>query len=234
MPKKIFTTFIFVVALGLFLVGGEGFARSSVSKVPPWVTDLPIPQNEEVFLVVKGTYRNRAQAQKVQKFIQQLMGTTPPDRVDTTDRYSGLPKGKYLVGMIFDSHARAQWWIKFSYRNRKIPKGVIKKVKLVGISKLPYMPEAVRGGKKRLLTKTEALARVKALADIKTLSRRKKLIYKFTDYPRNGDLRYEVEVLESKGKRNPVMVDFIMVSALDGQITERLSFNLRKNILKEH
>jgi hypothetical protein len=203
--------------------------------LPHWVTDLPIPQNEEMYLVVKGTYPTRGAAEAVQKFIEQLMGTTPPDQVDATDKYQGLTGGKYLVGTLFDSPERAKWWIDFSYRNRTLPKGEIKKIVVTASSDLPYIPDPVRNGRKRLLSKEEALSRIQALPDIKTLATRKKLLYKFIDYPRNGDLRYEIEVMEVKGRgKHPVMVDFLMVSALNGDITERLSLNLGKHILQEH
>jgi len=228
-----FKWMIGVLGVTLFL-SLPAWAREISPSLPPWVQDLPIPQNEELYLVVKGTYPSLTQAQKVQNFITQLMGTTPPDRVDLTAKYPGVNSGKYLVGMLFDSRERAEWWIDFSYRNRTIPRGSIHRVKIHGDSSLPYMPDPVRAGQKRLLTQAEALAKVKALPDIQKLSARKRLQYKFTDFPRNGDLRYEVEVLEERGKKNPLMVDFIMVSALNGDITERLSQNLRKDILQEH
>ncbi len=232
--RSIALVFWVILVLGLFGYPQGLNAKTPPAETPHWLQSLPIPQNEELFLVVKGTYPSLTQAQKIQGFIAQLMGTTPPDRIDTTDKYPGVNSGKFLVGMLFDSRERAQWWIDFSYRNRTIPKGQVHRVKVQGNSELPYMPDAVRQGKKRLLTQSEALAKVKALSDIQQLSLRKKLIYKFTDFPRNGDLRYEIEVLEEKEKKDPLMVDFIMVSALTGDITERLSFNLRKDILREH
>jgi hypothetical protein len=210
-------------------------STAQASQGPAWVADIPIPQNEEMFLVVKGTYRTQPAAEAVQKFIEQLMGTTPPDQVDTTEKYQGVVGNPYLVGMLFDSQERARWWINFSYRNRTIPRGEIKRVKVKGISALPYMPDPVRNGQKRLLSPEEAVNRVKDQPDIKKLALRKDLLYKFTDYPRNGDLRYEIEVMESKGQgKIPVMVDFLMVSALNGDITERLSLNLGRNILQDN
>ena len=200
-------------------------AQSSQGKIPPWVTDLPVPQNEPLYLVVKGIFSSREEAENLQRFIQQLMMKYPGDKVDESDHYEGLPPGQFVVGTLFDSKDRAQWWINFSYRNRKISKGSIQQVRLIkGKSELPYMPSAYRGSHKQLLTEQEALAKVKALPDIVRLTKSKKLQYKFTDYPRNGDLRYEIEVLEDRGKRRDgLMVDFIMVSALTGEITERLS-----------
>ena len=204
-------------------------------SAPPWVTDIPVPQNEEMYLVVKGTYRTQKGAEAVQQFIEQLMGTTPPDQVDTTEKYQGLSGNPFLVGTLFDSQERARWWINFSYRNRTVPKGEIKRVVVTGRSSLPYMPDPIRNGKKRLLSPEEAVDQVKGQPDIKKLALKKNLIYKLTDYPRNGDLRYEVEVSEFKGKgMNPVMVDFFMVNALNGDITERLSSNLGRNILQDN
>ncbi len=213
----------------ILLMGGAGTLASQ--DRPHWMGALnPLPQ-ETFFLVVKGFYGERSEAEKVQKFITQLMGTTPPDQIDTSDYYEGLPPGKYFVGMLFDSQERANWWIDFSYRNRKVPKGEIHRVTLKKSSVLPYMPDAVRNGKKRLLSSEEAIHRVRSLQDVQKLSQGKPLIYKITDYPRNGDLRYEVEILEAKGKhRDPVMVDFVMVSAVNGEITERLSAALGKGI----
>ncbi|HEX5033963.1 MAG TPA: hypothetical protein VFW62_05740, partial [bacterium] len=83
---------------------------------------------------------------------------------------------------------------------------------------------------KALVSEEEALAQVKALPDVKRLATRKKLRYKFTDYPRNGDLRYEIEIMEDKGKKDPIMVDFVMVSAISGQVVERLSEALGQKI----
>lgn len=222
--RLFFFIFFFVLPLG----GLE-------AKAPPWVSEVPVPQGESLILLSKGIYNTRAQAEKVQGFIAQLMGSTPPDRVDSTDNYQGLPKGRYVVGTLFDSQVRANWWKNFSYRNRKLPKGKILTVALKGTSRLPYYPDAVRRGQKRLLTQAEAIGKVRELPDIQRLGRAKSLIFKITDFPRNGDLRYEVEVLEKRPGRihrgHGVMVDFIMVSALPNAkrpITERLSQALRR------
>ncbi len=223
--------------MALSLAMALGLLSAGISSVwasqdrPHWMTALnPLPQ-ETFLLVVKGVYQSRSEAERVQKFITQLMGTTPPDQVDVTDHYEGLPPGKYFIGMLFDSQERAKWWIDFSYRNRQVPKGEIHRVKLKQPSVLPYMPDAVREGKKRLLSSEEAIHRVRSLQDVQRLSQDKALIYKITDYPRNGDLRYEVEILEAKGKhRDPIMVDFVMVSAINGEITERLSAALGQGI----
>lgn len=198
-------------------------------SLPHWVADLSLPQNETLFLVVKGTFSNRVEAEHLESFIQQLMGSTPGDGVDSSDLYQGLPPGQFVVGMLFDSKERAKWWIEFSYRNRNISKGKIYEVKIHGESRLPYMPAAARAGQKRLLTEQEALSRVQVLPDVQQLNRIKKLTYRFTDYPRNGDLRYEIEILEDRGKqREPLMLDFVMVSAVNGEITERYSTALGK------
>ena len=189
---------------------------------------MPLPQNEKILLVVKGVFPTKAEAEKLRKFIQQLMVRYPGDRVDKTDVYRGLPPGKWVVGTLFDGRERAKWWMDYSYRNRKISKGQIQEVVLTGESQLPYMPDAVRGSQKRLLTETEAIVRVRELSDVKKLGGLHKLKFKITDYPKNGDLRYEVEILEEKGRKDPVMVDFVMVSALNGAITERYGESLGK------
>ncbi len=221
--KRFLSPFFLSLALILSLLGNP--TQSAESKVPHWVADLPVPQNQPLYLVVKGVFSSQEEAKNLQKFIQQLMTKYPGDGLDITDRYEGLAPGQFVVGTLFDSKDRAQWWIDFSYRNRKIAKGTIQQVQLKkGKSELPYMPSAYRSSQKQLLTEQEALAKVKALPDINRLAKSKKLQYKFTDYPRNGDLRYEIEVLEDRGKRRDgLMVDFIMVSALNGDITERLS-----------
>jgi hypothetical protein len=212
-------------------------AQKAVSKsgsTPHWVADLPIPQNESIYLVVKGIFPTQKEAEKLQAFIQQLMMKTPGDGVDRSDLYQGLPSGKYVVGMLFDTKERARWWMDFSYRNQKISKGTLQEVKILGKSGLPYMPSASRPGSKRLLSEDEALTRVKALPDVQKLSLIKKLTYRFTDYPRNGDLRYEIEIMEIRSHRDPLMVDFALVSALNGEITERYSSALGlSNFVKE-
>lgn len=218
--------FLRILAAGLlfFFAAASSFAAPPKrAALPPWVTDVQIPKNETLILVVKGVFASKSEAESLSGFIQQLMGTTPGDGFDVSDIYSGQAPGKYIVGMLFDSKDRAKWWMDFSYRNRKISKGTLHEVKISGDSHLPYMPAASRGGEKRLLSEADALGRVKALPDVQALGRAKKLVFKFTDFPRNGDLRYEIEILEDRGRGDPRMVDFVMVSALNGEITERYS-----------
>ncbi|MCP5468283.1 MAG: hypothetical protein H7A32_03350 [Deltaproteobacteria bacterium] len=218
-------------SFSIFVLIFSSISLAESDALPEWMQDLPLIEQQNYYLVVKGIYSNQKEAEETQKLIQHLMGSTPADRWDTSDHYLGLPKGKYIVGMLFDSVERAQWWIKFSYRNRKISKGKLYSVKILSKSNLPYMPDPVRVGRKNLVTQKDALASVKLLPDIQDLTKKKKLIFKFTDYPRNGDLRYEIEVLEHRSSSSqPVMVDFIMVSALNASITERLSTALGKQV----
>ena len=204
--------------------------KASAGGTPHWVAEVPIPKNEKLYLVLKGSFSDQKSAEELRRFIQQLMVKVPGDGIDTSDAYSGLPARKYIVGTLFDTRERALWWMDFSYRNRKVGKGTIKEVMVVKESVLPYMPSASRPRPKALVSEEEAMAQVKALPDVKRLSALKKLVYKFTDYPRNGDLRYEIEVMEDKGKRDPVMVDFVMVSAISGEVVERLSEALGQKI----
>jgi len=220
----------FLALVVLSAPGVNAAGKKPSGGLPHWVTEIPIPQNETLYLVLKGSFSSRKQAEELQRFIQQLMVKVPGDGIDQSDHYAGLPPGKYIVGMLFDTKERALWWMDFSYRNRKVGKGTIKEVKLTKDSALPYMPSASRPRPKPLVSEAEALAQVKALPDVQKLAARKKLHYKFTDYPRNGDLRYEIEILEDRGRRDPVMVDFIMVSAINGQVVERLSEALGQKI----
>ncbi len=227
MSKLLKNSVSLVLFFGLFFLSNSALSKNKKIESPPqdlpiWVSDLPVPQNQSIYLVVKGTFTTSEQAEKRRQFIQQLIPKTPVDGVDRSDSYQGLPKGKYIVGMLFDTPERAQWWMSFSYRNRTIPKGSLKTVKVIGDSRLPYMPSL------KLIDETKALQSVKQLPDIQKLDEQKKLIYKFTDYPRNGDLRYEVEILEDRGHRPPLMVDFVMVCALDGKVVERLSEALKQ------
>lgn len=225
------------MALGLLsfllllpLSSGAADKKKASGGTPHWVADVPIPKNEKLFLVLKGSFSDKKSAEELRRFIQQLMVKIPGDGIDSSDNYSGLPSGKYVVGMLFDTRERALWWMDFSYRNRKVGKGALKEVTVIQESALPYMPSASRPRPKALVSEADAMAQVKALPDMKRLAASKKLHYKFTDYPRNGDLRYEIEVLEDKGKKDPVMVDFIMVSAINGQVVERLSEALGQKI----
>lgn len=228
--KKVAVRTLTLVAIVLAV--SSAFPVSPANKKPGgnphWVSDLSVPQNEGLLLVVKGTFSSKAEAEKRQGFIQQLLVKYPGDRVDKTDNYKGLPPGKYVVGTLFDGRERARWWMDFSYRNRTLPKGDIKEVVVVGESRLPYFPDPVRAGKKRLLSSEEAIGKVQGLPDVQALARTKRLKYKITDWPRNGDLRYEVEILEDRGKKDGVMVDFILVSAINGEITERYAASLGK------
>jgi len=205
-------------------------AKKESAGLPHWVTDIPVPKNETVFLVVKGVFSNRKQAEDLQHFIQQLMVKVPGDGVDSTDNFEGLPPGRFVVGTLFDTRDRALWWMDFSYRNRKVGRGTLKEVKLTKDSTLPYMPSASRPRAKPLVTEDQAMAQVKELPDLKSLASHKNLRFRFTDYPRNGDLRYEIEVMEDRGRLDPVMVDFVMVSAINGQVVERLSQALGQKI----
>lgn len=228
--QRILAMGFLAVAFLLPLISGAADKKKSSGGTPHWVADVPIPKNEKLFLVLKGSFSDKKSAEDLRRFIQQLMVKVPGDGIDSSDNFSGLPAGKYVVGMLFDTRERALWWMDFSYRNRKVGKGTIKEVTLLKESSLPYMPSASRPRPKALISETEAMAQVKALPDMKRLAAQKKLQYKFTDYPRNGDLRYEIEVLEDKGKKDPVMVDFVMVSAINGQVVERLSEALGQKI----
>jgi len=225
--KKLFAA---LLLLAVFTPALSAAGKKPTGGLPPWVTTIPIPQNAPLFMVVKGVFSNKKQAEDLQRFIQQLMVKIPGDGLDVTDNFEGLPSGKYVVGMLFATRERAQWWMEFSYRNRKIGKGSIKEVKLTRDSPLPYMPSASRPRPKPLVTEEQAMEQAKALPDLKRLANAKKLQFKFTDYPRNGDLRYEIEILEDRGRRDPVMIDFVMVSALNGEVVERLSEALGQKI----
>jgi hypothetical protein len=225
-----FSAIFFFFLAGLSLPSLAAEKKKASGGNPHWVADVPIPKNEKLFLVLKGSFSDKKSAEDLRRFIQQLMVKVPGDGIDSSSAYSGLPAGKYIVGTLFDTRERALWWMDFSYRNRKVGKGTIKEVTVTGDSSLPYMPSASRPRPKALVSEAEAMAQVKALPDVKRLATRKKLHYKFTDYPRNGDLRYEIEVLEDKGKKDPIMVDFVMVSAINGQVVERLSEALGQKI----
>ncbi|MCB1214754.1 MAG: hypothetical protein KDK66_04685 [Deltaproteobacteria bacterium] len=198
-------------------------------RAPYWVKDFPIPEGQSLFLVSKGLYPSQAQAKKTQAFIAQLMGSVPPDQVDLSDHYEGLPKGRYVIGTLFDSRARANWWIEFSYRNRKLPKGTIVPVRKKGPSQLIYYPEASRHGPEALIDESRAIALVKSLPDVQKLQKNlgSALRFEVIDYPRTYDLRYEIKMSKKvPGRRDPVMLDFFMVSAQPGvknPITERFS-----------
>lgn len=229
--SAIFAKLLGLLVLLLFMAPGLNAAgKKPITALPHWVTQIPVPQNETLYLVLKGSFSSRSQAEELQRFIQQLMVKTPGDGIDSSDHYQGLPGGKYLVGMLFDTRERALWWMDFSYRNRKVGKGVLKEVKVTRDSALPYMPSASRPRPKPLVPEDQALAQVKALPDVQRLAAQKKLQFKFTDYPRNGDLRYEIEILEDRGRLDPVMIDFVMVSAINGQVVERLSEALGQKV----
>ncbi len=223
---------VFSIFLGLFALmpALDAAGKKESLGAPPWVTDIPIPKNETLYMAVKGVFSTRKQAEDLQHFIQQLMVKVPGDGVDSTDNFEGLPPGKFVVGTLFDTRDRATWWMDFSYRNRKVGRGTLKEVKLTKDSSLPYMPSASRPRPKPLVTEDQAMDQVKALPDLKTLASHKKLRFRITDYPRNGDLRYEIEVMEDRGRLDPVMVDFVMISAINGQVTERLSQALGQKI----
>ncbi|MCE9625116.1 MAG: hypothetical protein K8R69_06660, partial [Deltaproteobacteria bacterium] len=170
-PRKIFAT---LLLLAVFVPALSAAGKKPAGGLPHWVTEIPIPQNAPMFMVVKGVFASKSQAEDLQRFIQQLMVKIPGDGVDVTEHFEGLPSGKYVVGMLFDTRERAQWWMEFSYRNRKIGRGTIKEVKVTRESTLPYMPSASRPRPKPLVTEEQAMAQAKALPDLKRLAAAKK------------------------------------------------------------
>ena len=220
---------IFLVALS---VGLSLLPHAVHAKRYPWNVHIPIPVGEPVYLVIKGVYDSSHQARQTQQLIQVTLKDIPADGVIVSDALAGFPQGKWVVASVFDTAERAQWWANFSHRNPTLPKPYVKKTTLLKLVELPYLPNSHRANQRRFMSEDEAINLVKGLDDVRQLQNKQGVKFLITDYPRSGDLRYEVEVLAVKaGKPHGVMYDFFMVDAVNQKVTERYS-NLFKNSLK--
>ncbi|HKX12033.1 MAG TPA: hypothetical protein VJP40_02685 [bacterium] len=77
------------LTLGLLSPLSAADIKKKLSAVSPhWVADVPIPQNEKLFLVLKGSFSDKKSAEDLRRFIQQLMVKVPGDGIDSSDAYS--------------------------------------------------------------------------------------------------------------------------------------------------
>lgn len=214
----------FVICLIFVLITGE----EVWAKKFPWNVVLDAPVQEDLYIVVKGVYANLNDAKETQSLIQTTLKNIPADGIVSSNKLHGFPKNKFVVASLFDDPGRAKWWMQFSHRNPRLPNPQMKQIKLLENVDLPYLPSSSRKTEKRFISEKEAIDLVKNVSDIKILRAQNPLKFMITDYPRSGDLRYEVEVLKLT-KNNPrgVMVDFFMVDAVNQKITERFTQSIK-------
>lgn len=211
----------------LLLISLLVFSSPLLAYSPAAPRYLTAPQQENVYLVVKGVFDTKAEAEETRKFIQQLLVRTPADGLIASENLQGFPVGKWVIASVFDEEAKAKWWMHFSDRNKKLPRPYIKKTQVLRKAEaLPYFPEAMRGGERRFASEREILSQIDELPDVRELKKGGELKVQFTKYPRTEDLRYEVEILKKKGN-NFISYDFVKVDAQRPESFTRFSDKLK-------
>lgn len=175
--------------------------------------EVLIPVNEPVFIVVKGVFNSKEEAEKTRAFIQQLLVKTPGDGVIESHKLEGFPAQKWVVGSVFDSQEKAKWWMLFGDRNPSLPKAHVKATKLLESSdQVPYFPDPERQGQKRFFTEEEVLARLHQFPDVVALKQKSPIKVVFLSFPRTGHYVYDVEIMKAEGNQF-VAYDFISLFA---------------------
>jgi hypothetical protein len=221
--------FSFLV-LTTFLVPLKGQTKDkNLKETAPKKSEISIPVQSPIFVVVKGMFPSRDQAESTRSFIQQLLVKTPADGIIESEKLSGFPPKKWIIASAFDSEKKAEWWMHFSDRNNKLPRSYLKKTELLEESPaIPYFPEATRDGVQRFYTEEEVIERIQQFSDIQNLSKKTPIKFSFLSYPRTGNYTYEVEVMEDKGNRRTMAYDFITMSAVNLNRYSRYLENLGK------
>ncbi len=195
-----------------------------------WNVQYPLPLDREVYLCIKGIYANHSAAKQALHLIQTTLKDIPADSIISSAVLNQFGSEQWIVGSVFDDMETAKWWAHFSHRNPTLGKPKIVTAKFNKKTSTNYFPHAKMGNEKRFLTEQEAINLVKKSPDIQQLGMQHKLKFVITDYPRSGDVRYEVEVLKLQDtKGQGVMVDFFMVDAVGKRITERYTDSFKNS-----
>lgn len=139
----------------------------AAAQAHSWNVKIPLSSSQDYHVVVKGMYPSANEAKNIQGLIQTTLKDIPGDAVVKSDLFASLPKGQWVVASLFDTKERAQWWIKFSTRNPKVPKANIYQSKLLApsVGNLPYFPDAAIANSK-FISEAEAIALVKQTPDV--------------------------------------------------------------------
>lgn len=208
MNSKLLQWQIRLIALIFFsiVVPGAGILSASAAAKEG---EIPIPLQEPIYIVVKGSFNSKAEAEKTRAFIQQLLVKTQADGIIESQKLEGFPPQKWLIASAFDSEERAKWWMLFGERNPTLPKVQIRKTRLLEPSEqIPYFPDPVRGGQKRFFDEDEVVARIHQFPDVAALKKKGPIKLLFLSFPRTGHYVYDVEVMKSEGGKF-VAYDFI-------------------------
>ncbi len=175
--------------------------------------EVLIPVNEPIYVVVKGIYSSRAEAEKTRAFIQQLLVKTPADGIIESQKLEGFPPQKWIIASAFDSEQKAKWWMLFGDRHPQLPKVQVKQTRLMETSfEIPYFPDPERQGQKRFYNEEEVVARLHQFPDVMALKQQAPIKVVFLSFPRTGNYVYEVEIMKSEGSKF-VAYDFISLFA---------------------
>lgn len=195
----------------LFL--GWLFSQSVLAASVNQEGEIPLPVNEPIYVVVKGAFPSKQEAEKTRAFIQQLLVKTKADGIVESEKLAGFPARQWLVVSAFDSEAKAKWWMSFGDRNPKLPKAYIRQSRLlVATDDIPYFPDPIREGEKRFFTEEEVLARIHQFPDVMSLKQKNPIKFVFLAFPRTGYYVYEVEIMKSEQGKF-IAYDFVSMFA---------------------
>ncbi|GEM_PF-6770990 len=212
----------------IFLLGFWGLSLQASLTQKTADGEILIPVNAPLYVVVKGMFDTKQEAEKTRAFIQQLLVKTQADGMIESSKLAGFPPNKWLLASAFDSESKAKWWMLFGDRNPKLPRPRIKKTQLLEASaQIPYFPDPVRDGEQRFFTEEEVVARIHQFPDVKALKQKGSIKLVFLSFPRTHKYFYEVEVMKPEGSKF-VAYDFISVFAGNLNKYSRMMENMAK------
>lgn len=202
-----------LISLGIFFSLLTGIVQYCDASAINKEGEVLIPVQEPIFVVVKGVFDSKAEAEKSQAFIQQVLVKTKADGIIESQKLEGFPAQKWLVASAFDSEERAKWWALFGDRHPSLSNPQIKRTKLLEPTfQIPYFPDPQRKGQKRFYSEDDVVARLHEFPDVMDLKQKTPIKVVFLAFPRTGHYVYEVEIMKSEGSKF-VAYDFISMFA---------------------
>ncbi len=148
--------------------------------------EILIPVQESIYIVVKGVFDSKAEAEKTRAFIQQLLVKTSADGIIESEKLEGFPSHKWVIASAFDSEERAKWWMMFGDRNPSLPKASVKKTRLlVSSQQIPYFPDSIRDGEKRFFSEEDVVFKIHQFPDVMALKKKRPIKLVFLAFPRS-------------------------------------------------